>query len=152
MAFIRFSEGPYFRNPWVEFERLRHSLDQLSRNFIGDEHAPRNRATVFPPLNIFETNDQLIVKAELPGVRAEDIAISIEGDTLTLQGKRDFQKETDVSYHRREIERGNFSRAIGLTTKVDVDAVNARLANGILTITLNKAAEVKPRKINVITE
>ncbi len=153
MAFIRFAERPHFRNPWAEFERIRQGLDELSRTFIGEGQQALARATVYPPLNIFEDKDSLIIKAELPGVRAEDLDISLEGDTLTLQGQRKPREDSDkVSYHRREIKAGSFSRAIALPTKVDVDKMSAKLANGILTITLAKAEEVKPRQISITTE
>lgn len=151
MALIRFAQQPHLRNPWAEFERIRQGLDELSRAFISE--VPKARATVFPPLNVYEDTDCLIIKAELPGVKAEDLDISIEGDTLTLQGKRKPRKEDEkISYHRREIETGNFSRAIALPTKVDMEDISAKLKNGILVITLQKAAEVKPRRISVVTE
>ena len=91
--------------------------------------------------------------AELPGVKAEDLELSIEGDTLTLQGKRDSRlSEAGVSYHRREIESGSFSRAVALPIKVDSEHVGAKLNNGILTITLMKASELTPRQIKVTAE
>jgi len=152
MALIRFTEQPRFMNPWAEFERIRQGLDALSRNMLGEGRVAMP-ATVFPPLNIYETKEELIIKAELPGVKAEDLDISLEGDTLTLQGQR---KRTDegekTSYHRREIEAGSFSRALTLPTKVDLDKMTAKLVDGILTITLQKADEVKPRHIEISTE
>lgn len=152
MALIRFAERPRFRNPWAEFERIRQGLDELSQNLVSEGKAQMH-ATVYPPLNMYETKDALILKAELPGVRVEDLEISLEGDTLTLQGKRlRSQDDTTTSYHRREIETGNFSRALALPTKVDLDKMIAKLANGILTITLQKAEEVKPRQIKISTD
>ncbi len=152
MAVIRFAERPRFRNPWSEFERMRRGFDELSRNFISGE-VPFSSATVYPPLNMYEDNEKLVIKAELPGVASSDMDISLEGDTLTLQGRRNPRHDDDkVSYHRREIARGSFSRAISLPTTIDPESIAAKLANGILTITLAKAAEVKPRKITVVTE
>ncbi len=151
MAIIRFTDQPFFTNPWAEFERLRQGLDQLSRNLLSTTETG-GRATVFPPLNIYENDENLIIKAELPGMQAEDLDISVEGDTLTIQGKRQRQEEEKASYHRREIASGSFSRAITLPTKVDMDKIQASLNEGILTVTLAKAAEAKPRKIAVQTE
>jgi len=152
MALIRFTEQPRFMNPWAEFERIRQGLDVLSQNLLSEGRIARP-ATVYPPLNIYETKDALIIKAELPGVRAEDLDISQEGDTLTLQGRRKRTEESEeTSYHRREIKAGSFSRALTLPTKVDLDRMTARLADGILTITLQKADEVKPRHIQISTE
>ncbi|HHB75904.1 MAG TPA: Hsp20/alpha crystallin family protein [Desulfobulbus sp.] len=152
MALIRFAERPDFRNPWAEFERIRQGLDQLSHNLVSEGKAHMH-ATVYPPLNMYETKDALILKAELPGVHPDDLEISLEGDTLTIQGKRLRNLDDKAtSYHRREIEAGNFSRALALPTKVDLDNMKATLADGILTITLQKADEVKPRQIKISTE
>ena len=149
MAFIRFVDRPTFRNPWAEFERIRQGLDELSRSY-GDKGKTQGRANVYPPLNIYEEPDRLIVTAELPGVNVAELDLSIEGETLTLQGKRDNrQSEPGISYHRREIESGSFSRAIALPAKVDAERVAAKLTNGVLTITLMKATEGTPRQIKV---
>ncbi|MGD9950953.1 MAG: Hsp20/alpha crystallin family protein [Desulfobulbus sp.] len=152
MAFIRFVDRPAFRNPWAEFERIRQGLDELSRSY-GERGKTHGRANVYPPLNIYEEPDRILLTAELPGVKVEDLHVSIEGDTLTLQGKRDNrQSEPGTSYHRREIESGSFSRAIALPVKVDAERVAANLNNGVLTITLMKASELTPRQINVSAE
>lgn len=152
MTFIRFAERPSIRNPWAEFERIRQGLDELSRNYAGKSQNP-NPSNVYPPLNIYEDPEKLLVVAELPGVNTEDLDLSLEGDTLTIQGKRDNRSgQTTRSYHRREIESGSFSRAIALPIKVDLEGLSAKLVNGILTITLNKAIEATPRRINVSAE
>ena len=150
MAIPRFTEKPYFRNPWMEFERIRRGLDKLSRETFGDNFYSPSQASVYPPLNIFETPTSLIVKAELPGVKPEQLDISIEGDTLTIKGKREMHyEEGKTSFHRREIQSGSFNRSVGLSVKIDLDSLSAKLVNGILTVTLNKAAETQPRRINI---
>lgn len=152
MAFIRFAERPAFRNPWAEFERIRQGLDELSRTYV-EKGKGQTRANVYPALNIYEEADKLLITAELPGVKAEDLDLSIEGETLTIQGKRERgQNQPGVSYHRREIESGSFSRAVTLPVKVDAERVGARLSNGILTITLMKASALTPRQIHVTAE
>jgi len=152
MALIRFTERPDFRNPWAEFERIRQGMDKFSQNLISEGKSHMN-PTVFPPLNIYEEGDVLLLKAELPGIQAEDLDISIEGDTLTLQGTRKHaQEDENVSYHRREIETGNFSRAIALPAKIDIDKITAKLIDGILILTLHKADIVKPKQIKITTE
>ena len=126
MAFIRFADRPTFRNPWAEFERIRQGLDELSRSY-ADKGKPAARANVYPALNIYEEPDRLVVTAELPGVRVEDLELAIEGETLSLQGKRDTrQGQANLSYHRREIEAGSFSRAVALPVKVAPEQVSAR--------------------------
>ena len=152
MPYIRFIDRPTFRNPWAEFERIRQGLDELSRSYT-EKSKGQDRANIYPALNIYEEADRLVVTAELPGVKAADLDLSIEGDTLTLQGKRERQQsEAEVSYHRREIEAGGFNRAIALPTKVDAEHIAAQLTNGILTITLMKASALTPRQIKVTTE
>lgn len=152
MAIIRFTERPGTINPWAEFERIRQGLDQFSRNFLTSE-TPYSGGTVFPALNAFEDNNLLTIRAELPGVKVENLDISFEGDTLTLKGKREpYHNDEKVSYHRREIETGNFSRAVTIPVKVDPDTIAAKLKNGILVITMEKADDVKPRQVNVMTE
>ena len=152
MALIRFGEWPELRNPWAEFERIRQGLDRLSHGYFARE-TPFGGATVFPALNVFEEREVLTIRAELPGVEADDLTVSLEGETLTIKGKRQARHNGEkLSYHRREIETGNFSRAVNLPLKVNVQTVTAKLANGILTITMEKAAEVKPRQVTVTTE
>ena len=149
MAFIRFSDRPAFGNPWVEFERIRRGLDELSRSYMGRGRG-RAQAGVFPPLNIREESDRIVITAELPGVKAEDLEISFEGETLALQGRRAERSEDGKrSYHRREIQCGSFSRAVSLPVKVDAERIDAKLADGVLRVTLMKAAEVTPRRIEV---
>lgn len=149
MAFIRFTDRPAFRNPWVEFERIRQGLDELTRSY-AEKGKAQIRANVYPPLNIFEEADKMVITAEIPGVKPEDLDISLEGETLSIQGKRGSrQDDFTISYHRREIESGSFSRAVSLPVKVDVERISAKLVNGILTVTLMKAAEATPRQIKV---
>lgn len=151
MAIIRFAERGA-ANPWAEFERIRQGLDHLSRNFLTRDEA-YGSSTVFPALNVYEDKDLITIKAELPGVQAENLDISFEGDTLTIQGKRDpYHSGEKVSYHRREIETGSFNRAITLPVKIDPDTISARLRNGLLVITMEKAASVKPRQVTIETE
>ena len=152
MALIRFSERPGMNNPWAEFDRIRQGLDQFSRNFLVKEN-PYGSGTVFPALNVYAEKDILTIKAELPGVKAEHLDISFEGDTLAIKGKREpYDKGDKISYHRREIETGSFNRAVTLPIKINPDTIAAKLQNGLLAITMEKAASVKPRQVNVMTD
>ncbi len=150
MAIIRFSDRPSFRNPWSEFERMRHDMDALLRSMSGEAGVTGEGGTVYPPLNIFEDGDNIYVHGEIPGVEAEDLDVSVEGDTLLIKGERKARAHGEkVSYHRREIQFGTFSRAITLPTRVNLDRVAARSVDGILFITLPKAEDVKPRQVAV---
>ncbi len=147
MAIIRFSDQKLFRNPWTDFEIMRRELDSF---FQGTGSNSGGRATVFPALNISEDSANIYVRAEIPGVPASEVEISIEGDTLTIRGERKTCTANEkYSYHRRELECGKFSRAIALPTKVQVDRIEAKAADGIVTITLPKAEAVKPKQIKV---
>ncbi|MFA6283320.1 MAG: Hsp20/alpha crystallin family protein [Desulfurivibrionaceae bacterium] len=147
MAIVRFADQKLFRNPWADFERMRRELDAL---FQGTGPDSSGRATVFPALNISENSGNLYVRAEIPGVPAGEVEISIEGDTLTIRGERKTcTTDEKCSYHRRELECGRFSRAITLPAKVQVDRIEAKAADGIITIILPKAEAVKPRQIKV---
>lgn len=149
MAIVRFGDRPYYRNPWAEFEKMRREMDLFSKRAMGGGPNPEY-ANVYPALLISEDENAIYVEAEVAGVRPEDAEISIEGETLTIKGERKAPAlEEKGSYHRREVEYGTFNRAVTLPTRIDVDKITARSANGILYITLPKAEEVKPKKISV---
>ncbi|OGQ95056.1 MAG: heat-shock protein Hsp20 [Deltaproteobacteria bacterium RIFOXYD12_FULL_57_12] len=150
MTLIRFTDRPLPRNPWAELEKFKREMDMLWPRFFGGETAAKHVSSVYPPLNISENADNIFIRAELPGIQANDLEIFIEGDTLTIKGERRSKKANEkTSYHRQELEYGRFSRAVALPTKVDADKITALVENGILTITLPKAEEAKPRQITV---
>ena len=149
MAFIHFTDQSALRNPWLEFERIRQGFDEFLRSYAEKGRMVRC-ANVYPALNIFEDADKTVITAEMPGGKSEDLDISLKGDTLTIQGKRaDRSEEGLLSWHRREIETGSFSRSLSLPAQVDADRINAKLANGVLTLTLMKSEAAKPRQIQV---
>jgi HSP20 family protein len=101
---------------------------------------------------VSEDEDNLYVRAELPGVVPDEIEIAIKENNLVIKGERKITAEGEkISYHRREREAGSFRRIISLPTRVDSSKVTAACKNGVLTVTLPKAAEVKPRQIEVKT-
>jgi len=101
-------------------------------------------------INLLQTDDDVIVKASIPGVKPEDINISISGDTLTLRGEvKEDQEYKDANYHMREMRQGSFSRTMTLPVKVDSDKAKAEFENGILCLTMPKAEEVKPKTITI---
>ncbi|MEW6426758.1 MAG: Hsp20/alpha crystallin family protein [Thermodesulfobacteriota bacterium] len=150
MAIIRFGDRPFFRNPWIEFERMRREMDQLTRG-IAHEGWGGEAPNVYPALVVSETKDAIHVEAQIPGVAPEDLEISVEGETLTIKGERRAVTVGEkVSYHRREIEYGRFNRAINLPTRISAEKVTAKAADGILSIVLPKVEEVKPRTVKVV--
>ena len=103
-----------------------------------------------PVVDVAETESDVLVKAEIPGIDPKDIDVSITGEKLTLKGEKKEEKEnTGKCYHRVESSYGSFKRVITLPASVDVDKVTAEGKNGILEITLPKKEESKAKKINV---
>ena len=107
-----------------------------------------SRETI-PPVNLWEDDSDLYAEMEVPGLKMEDIEVSVLGDELTIKGKRENVDQEGVSYHRRERSVGTFSRMLRLPVDVDVEKVHATLRDGVLTITLPKAAAARPQKIEV---
>ncbi len=152
MAIINFTDQPFYRNLRGEFDTLRREMD-IWRRALLNEPVSHAAATVYPALNILEDKDNIYVKAEMPGMPPDDPEILIEGDTLTIKGeRRPLTPAEKISFHRREIEYGRFSRAVTMPKKINADTVTAKAENGILTITLPKAEEAKPRHIPVKAE
>jgi len=139
----------YLRSPFDELERMRRELDRLSGDFSGSVFRLPS-AGVFPLVNVTEDPDNYYVRAELPGVKTDELGISVTGDTLTLSGERKLPEENEkASYHRREREAGSFSRVISLPSRLNVDKVKAHAEDGVLTVVLPKAESAKPRQIAV---
>ncbi|MFW6415443.1 MAG: Hsp20/alpha crystallin family protein, partial [Thermodesulfobacteriota bacterium] len=103
------------------------------------------RKFAYPPLNITEDNDNIYVRAELPGVDIEDIDLSIAQGSLIIKGER---KPEQGRYFRQERPTGSFQRVVNLNVKIDNSKVGAKMKDGILTVTLPKSEEVKTQKIN----
>ncbi len=103
-----------------------------------------------PPVDIFETENEWVLKADLPDVKLENVDIQIENGTLTLKGERKFQRDDNgKGYHRVERSYGNFARYFTLPETVDTEKVRADYANGVLSVTLPKKEVAKPRTIKV---
>src|SRR3974377_118832 len=141
---ILFEPGHY-----QELDRIQRQMDALFQNVAGRER-PYRREGVYPLVNISEDADHIYVQAELPGVKPEDLEITLKEQNLVLRGERKIPaEEKDVNYHRRERAAGFFRRALRLPAQVDPNKVEASCQDGVLTITLAKPEEVKPRQISV---
>jgi HSP20 family protein len=142
---------PVFFNydPFQELQRIQRQMDRVMQGMAGVERFPR-RVGVYPLLNVSEDQDHIYVRAELPGVNPEDLDITIKDQQLILRGERKIPlEERNVNYHRRERESGFFRRILRLPAQVDPNKVEAASKDGILTITLAKPEEAKPRQITV---
>jgi HSP20 family protein len=103
-----------------------------------------------PPVDVYEDEHNLVLKLEIPGLNDEDINVSVENNTLTVQGERKFEKEEkEENFHRIERRYGSFVRTFKLPNTVDAEKVEASYEKGILKITMAKRAEAKPRQIKV---
>ena len=136
-------------DPLRELEQLQRRMDRLFQGAFGLERSPW-RVGVYPLVNISEDRDHIFVRAELPGVKAADLEITIQDNSLILRGQRQIPtEEKQVNYHRRERESGFFRRVVALPARIRAEKVEATCKDGILTIKLAKPEEVKPRKIEV---
>jgi HSP20 family protein len=101
-------------------------------------------------VDVYETEDAVVVKSAIPGVKPEDIDISLTGDTLTIKGETKSEEEVkEENYVRREMRYGSFARTLSVPTSVVTDKAEAKFADGVLTLTLPKAEEVKPKAIQI---
>lgn len=146
-------------NPFKEIDRMSKDMDSLwdqvfpaSRRFLKElpVKALMGRDTAPPAIDIIERPDALIVKAELPGVEKDNVDISVQENRLTIAGKIERDKEDkkeDFYYSERSYT--SYSRTVDMPCKVNADKITARLKNGVLTVTLPKAEDVKAKKITV---
>ena len=106
--------------------------------------------TFVPPVDVYEDEHTLVLKLEIPGVNDEDLKVSLENSTLTVEGERKFEKEEkEENFHRIERRYGSFTRTFRLPNTVDPEKVDANYERGILKITLGKRAEAKPKQIKI---
>ena len=140
----RWTPAPSFLGP--TFARF---FDEALEPFGAREDRMSTRSWA-PPVDIKETPDSLVLSAELPGIDKKDVHINIEENVLTISGERSFSRdEKKEDYHRIERVYGSFSRSFTLPRNVKLDAVKANFDNGVLTVTIPKAEESKPRKIAI---
>lgn len=149
MIVRRITEWPTWglRGPFEELERMRRRLEDLTEGLFREP-----AAGVFPLVNVTEGTDNYCVRAELPGVKADELDISVTGNALSIAGERKITTENErAKYHRREREPGKFSRIISLPEQVDTAKVEARCSDGVLTVVLPKSGAAKPKQITVKT-
>lgn len=141
-----------FNDVWSEMNRLHEEM-----NRVFDRYGYRDRssggAPSYPALDMWQDTDSLYVEAELPGMKLEDLEIYVSGDNqLGIKGGRTAPEQENAAWHRRERTYGEFTRVVNLPAPVDADKVHASLKHGVLTITLPKVEETKPRRIEVKAE
>lgn len=131
-------------------EEMNRMLDRFFRS--GDADSALETGTWLPPIDLSETADRIFVKAELPGVDPHDINISVQENTLLINGqKKEEKEEKGKNFYRMERRYGSFSRTLDLPASVNADKITAEYKNGILEITMEKKEAVKPKQISVKT-
>lgn len=145
MAVIRWDP---FRDMNVLQERMNRLFEDVNRGWRSDE--PASTTTWSSAVDIFETESEIVVKAELPGVDKNSISLNLERNVLTLRGERRFEKETkEENYHRIERSYGSFSRSFSIPATVEEDKIRAEYKDGVLKISLPKREQVKPKQIPI---
>jgi HSP20 family protein len=138
-----------FNRAFSEFDRLRREMDELYGALSGGT-LPMPSAGVFPLTNLTEDTDNYYVRAELPGIKSDELNIQVTTEGISISGERKIPKEGEnVRYHRREREAGKFSRLINFPGPIDVNTVEASMENGMLKVIVPKSEAAKPRQITV---
>ena len=145
MAVVRWDR---FRDLNMLQDRMNRMFDDAGRTWRTDE--PAATTTWSPAVDIFETEGEIVVKAELPGMERKDIALNLENNVLTVKGERRFTKEAkDDNYHRIERSYGTFSRSFSIPATVDEEKIRADYREGVLKIVLPKKEQAKAKQIRI---
>lgn len=132
-----------YGNPLAELERMQREMDSLFTHLGRKTHR-------FPPVNLYDKEEDIIAEFIIPGLTKEEIFISVENGTLQVKGERKNGIDTEkYEQIREERNAGTFSRTVEIPVAIDVNKVGAELKNGILTITMPKAEEAKPKQISI---
>ena len=138
--------------PLRDFMTTQRGFDRLFREAFSPAlgEGEVSTRTWAPPVDIYENGDNLVLKAELPGINPDDVEIRVEDNTLYLKGERKFEKEVkEQNYHRVERSYGTFTRTFSLPNSIDSDKVAATYKDGVLTLTMPKKEEAKPKTIKI---
>lgn len=130
-------------DPFRDTVNLQRAANSLFRDFST------RGSTSYPPAKMVDTGDSVVVAAELPGVNKDEVELTVLGDTLTITGEKKLPAEEGATYIRHERPHGRFHKVINMPYSVDQEKISATYKDGILTVTLPKAEEAKPRHITV---
>ena len=144
MPIVRFEP---FRDLTTQREYVRLLKEAFSPMSGETEVSTRSWA---PPVDIYETEDAIVLKAELPGIDPKDVEVRVEDNTLYLKGERNYEKEVnEQNYHRIERSYGSFARSFTLPNSISAEKVKAEYKDGLLTLTMPKREEAKPKTIKI---
>jgi HSP20 family protein len=138
------------------FQQFQREMDQVMQRFFGEAEGGAGRTDLVawaPRVDVEEDDKQFIVKADVPGVDPKDVEVSVIENALVLRGqKKEEREEKKKNYHRVERFEGQFYRVIPLPLGIEADNIQAKSANGVVTVTIPKKAEAQPKKITVQAE
>ena len=147
MAIVRWDP---FRDLMTLQERMNEMFERTLRRRGPEEEEGLAPRAWSPAVDIYETDEKMVIKTELPGLKKEDIDIEVRDNTLTLKGERKFEKEIkQENYHRVERAYGSFQRSFTLPSTIKQEAIEATFKDGILEVSLPKAEEAKPKKVEI---
>jgi HSP20 family protein len=136
--------------PFRGVSTLQDQINRLFNETFDHSSEEGNLTTWAPAVDIHETEQELVVKADLPGVKAEDLDVRVENNLLTIRGERKFEKKVnEQNYLRVERSYGSFSRSFSLANTVNTEAIKADYKDGVLTLSIPKREEAKPKQIKV---
>lgn len=145
-------------NPTTDTANLSHRMERLFDEMLGrglsrtSEERPL-RGSWVPAINILEREDSMVITADLPGLRAEDVEVTVEEGSLSIRGERKLEEAAEgETYHRVERLYGVFQRTFTLPDSVDVDKIEARFSSGEMVLTMPKREESKPRSVKIKVE
>ncbi len=138
-------------DPLRDMITMRQTVDRMLDEAFARGSESRGTGAWLLPMDAFITEDAIIIRADVPGLKPEELDITMEGDTLTIRGEIQREEETGRKYVLLERPTGKFERTLSINTPIDHDKVEASFSNGVLTLTLPKAEAVKPRQIAIKT-
>ena len=145
---VQLRRNPVQNSLWNEIADFEREVDRVFNNVVSSDELPERKFS--PAIDVVENDNETLLVAELPGVRKEDVKISLENDILTISGSRKSNSLPEkASWVRNEIRTGEFTRSVRLPKGIDVGKISAEISNGILKVVLPKAEEIKPREIRI---
>ncbi|RZU41620.1 Hsp20/alpha crystallin family protein [Edaphobacter modestus] len=149
MTITRFSP---FRSPLSDVALLQNRLNSIFHDFAVPANETESLAGggFVPAVDVYEDTQKVVVKLEVPGINREDLDVRVENNTLTVTGERKFEaEEKEENFQRIERRYGSFSRSFTISQTVDTDSITANYDAGVLTVTLAKKAEAKPKQVKI---
>ncbi|OPX23151.1 MAG: hypothetical protein B1H04_04030 [Planctomycetales bacterium 4484_123] len=141
---LNWLDSSWYGNPWRQLRQMQRRMDRLFGEFF------RPLAPAFPPVNVYTDDEGAVITAELPGVEAEDLDVTVAGQTVTIRGERKAdQPGQDVRWHRQERRFGSFHRQVEVPFGIDPDAVEADYRRGVLEVRLRRAESERPKRVPV---